>query len=46
MILLSHCLISLYDESFVGVTGGGGGTKVIGVQKAGQIVSELIDFEL
>jgi len=31
---------------FVRVRGGEGGTTVIGVQKAGRIVRELIDLEL
>jgi len=42
---MSNALKSKYSV-YSRVTGEGEGTTVIGVQKAGQIVSELIDLEL
>jgi len=51
-IILLYCITVLYYYIvllwYIGVTGvgGGRGTTVKGVQKAGQIVRELVDLEL
>jgi len=43
---IQHSVVSVCYATIYNRGKGGGGTTVIGVQKAGQIVRELIDLEL